>query len=110
VARPPTPPHAGKRRLDDAGAIADRRFGGGFVERFAEEAGGIDPCVGGDDHHIGGGDGLIGQGIPGTDRALGFDLDRVAEFLAACSSPSAAMMVWAMPVGQEVTATIFAMF
>ena len=62
--------------FDHRDAIADRRFGGGLVNRLVGEAGGVHPGVGGDDDHVGGGgDGIIRQRVSRPDRALGLDLD-----------------------------------
>jgi hypothetical protein len=71
----------GQGGLDHVGTVLQGVFGAGLVEPLAGEAGQVDLGVGGHDHGVGGGDLLGGEDVLGPHRALGLDLDPVAEIL-----------------------------
>ena len=74
---------AGEGGVDDLHRVVDGRFGAGAVEAFADEAGGIDVGIGGDDDYIGAGDVFGGEHVIRADAALRFDFDFMAKHLRA---------------------------
>lgn len=72
---------AGEGGVDDLHRVINRRFGAGTVEAFADEAGGIDVGIGGDDDHIGAGDVFCGQHVIRANAALRFNFYFVAKHL-----------------------------
>lgn len=65
--------------------------------------------IGADDDPIGRRDIRIGQRVFDPFGALGFNFDFMAHDNRGFPQGSAAMTVWAIPVGHPVTATILAM-
>ena len=74
---------AGEGGVDDLHRVVDGGFGAGAVEAFADEAGGIDVGIGGDDDYIGAGDVFGGEHVIRADAALRFDFDFMAKHLRA---------------------------
>lgn len=88
------------------GGFLQRQTGGGAVHRLAGEFRQVHLDIGSDDHQIRLGHLFRGDGIARPNGAAGLHLHPPAAFLASVSMASAAIKVWATPVGQAVTATM----
>ncbi len=78
---------------------------GTLISFFAVKPSHFHIFVGSDDYAVGLFNFLFGEYVLAPPEPLVFHLDGIPIFFPACSIASAAIWVWAMPVGQAVTAS-----